>query len=102
MKELKHPNIVRLLDVIHTEQKLMLVFEYVDQDLKKYMDSFGHNYGSLPLNTIKSFMLQLLRGIAFCHQNRVLHRDLKPQNLLISNRGELKLAGNFQDVCINI
>ena len=37
-------------------------------------------------------MYQLMRGIAFCHENRVLHRDLKPQNLLINNRGQLKLA----------
>lgn len=35
MKELSHPNIVRLLDVIHTEETLMLVFEFMDQDLKK-------------------------------------------------------------------
>ncbi|ORX94227.1 cyclin-dependent protein kinase [Basidiobolus meristosporus CBS 931.73] len=91
MKELKHANIVRLNDVIHTENKLMLVFEYMDQDLKKYMDTHGNN-GALDPMLIKSFMFQLLRGIAFCHENRVLHRDLKPQNLLINARGELKLA----------
>lgn len=38
LKELKHPNIVDLISVIHTEAKLTLVFEYVDLDLKKYMD----------------------------------------------------------------
>lgn len=36
--------------------------------------------------------MQLLKGVAFCHDRRVLHRDLKPQNLLINKRGELKLA----------
>jgi serine/threonine protein kinase len=91
MKELKHENIVSLHDVIHTENKLMLVFEYMDKDLKKYMDSRGER-GALDPATIKSFMYQLLRGIAFCHENRVLHRDLKPQNLLINNKGQLKLA----------
>ncbi|KAL1390044.1 kinase-like domain-containing protein [Phyllosticta capitalensis] len=91
MKELKHENIVSLHDVIHTENKLMLVFEYMDKDLKKYMDSRGDR-GQLDPATIKSFMYQLLRGIAFCHDNRVLHRDLKPQNLLINNKGQLKLA----------
>ncbi|KAG0747794.1 hypothetical protein G6F57_003897 [Rhizopus arrhizus] len=90
MKELKHTNIVRLLDVIHTETKLILVFEHMDQDLKKYMDA---RHG-LDTPTIKSFMYQLLKGIAYCHENRVLHRDLKPQNLLISKHGELKL-GDF-------
>ncbi|KAF2109593.1 kinase-like domain-containing protein [Lophiotrema nucula] len=91
MKELKHENIVLLHDVIHTENKLMLVFEFMDKDLKRYMDSRGDR-GALDPPTIKSFMYQLLRGIAFCHDNRVLHRDLKPQNLLINNRGQLKLA----------
>ncbi|KAF2747627.1 Pkinase-domain-containing protein [Sporormia fimetaria CBS 119925] len=91
MKELKHENIVLLHDVIHTENKLMLVFEYMDRDLKRYMDSKGDR-GALDPATIKSFMYQLLRGIAFCHENRVLHRDLKPQNLLINTSGQLKLA----------
>ncbi|KAK9719429.1 negative regulator of the PHO system [Basidiobolus ranarum] len=93
MKELKHVNIVRLHDVVHTENKLMLVFEFMEQDLKKYMDTHGNN-GALEPLIIKSFMFQLLRGIAFCHENRVLHRDLKPQNLLINSRCELKL-GDF-------
>ena len=92
MKELKHENIVSLYDVIHTENKLMLVFEYMDKDLKKFMDSRGNSNGQLQPPTIKSFMHQLLAGIAFCHENRVLHRDLKPQNLLINNKMQLKLA----------
>ena len=91
MKELKHENIVSLHDVIHTENKLMLVFEFMDKDLKRYMDTRGDR-GQLDPVTIKSFMHQLLRGIAFCHENRVLHRDLKPQNLLINTKGQLKLA----------
>lgn len=91
MKELKHENIVSLHDVIHTENKLMLVFEFMDKDLKKYMDTFGQR-GALDAATIKSFMFQLLKGVAFCHDNRVLHRDLKPQNLLINTKGQLKLA----------
>ncbi|GAB7345216.1 hypothetical protein MBLNU457_3592t1 [Dothideomycetes sp. NU457] len=91
MKELKHENIVNLYDVIHTENKLMLVFEFMDLDLKKYMDTRGER-GMLEPPTIKSFMYQLMKGIAFCHENRVLHRDLKPQNLLINNKGMLKLA----------
>jgi serine/threonine protein kinase len=89
LKELRHNNIVKLVDVLHTEKKLTLVFEYMDTDLKKFMDSSG---GDLDLETIKYLLYQLLRGIAFCHEHRVLHRDLKPQNLLINKRLDLKLA----------
>lgn len=90
LKQLQHPNIVRLYDVVHSEKKLTLVFEYLDQDLKKYLDNAGDS--GLDPATIKSFLWQLLQGIAYCHQHRVLHRDLKPQNLLINVEGELKLA----------
>ncbi|KAH9927475.1 Pkinase-domain-containing protein [Epithele typhae] len=93
MKELKHVNIVRLYDVIHTETKLVLIFEYCERDLKKYMDVHGER-GALDPVTVRSFMYQLLKGTAFCHENRVLHRDLKPQNLLINRKGELKI-GDF-------
>jgi cyclin-dependent kinase len=61
----------------------------LDQDLKKYLDECG---GIIPKPSIKSFLYQLLKGISFCHDHRVLHRDLKPQNLLINRKGELKLA----------
>uniref|UniRef100_A0A7S4BW06 Protein kinase domain-containing protein n=1 Tax=Chrysotila carterae TaxID=13221 RepID=A0A7S4BW06_CHRCT len=88
LKELQHPNIVRLHDVIHTEKKLTLVFEYLDQDLKKFLDTQDR----LESGMIKSSLYQLLRGVEFCHERRVLHRDLKPQNLLINKEGELKLA----------
>lgn len=71
LKELQHPNIVRLYDVVHTEKKLTLVFEFLDLDLKKYMDQLE---GGLDLPTMKSFLYQLTRGIAYCHHHRVLHR----------------------------
>jgi len=89
LKELQHPNIVRLVDVVHTERKLTLVFEFLDQDLKKYLDVCEK--GMEPGIT-KWFLFQLLQGVAYCHHHRVLHRDLKPQNLLINREGELKLA----------
>ncbi|XP_029067509.1 cyclin-dependent kinase 3 isoform X4 [Monodon monoceros] len=90
LKELKHPNIVRLLDVVHSEKKLYLVFEFLSQDLKKYMDSTPAS--KLPLHVVKSYLFQLLQGVNFCHSHRVIHRDLKPQNLLINELGAIKLA----------
>mmetsp|Transcript_12080 Transcript_12080/g.21851 ORF Transcript_12080/g.21851 Transcript_12080/m.21851 type:complete len:233 (-) Transcript_12080:1514-2212(-) len=80
-----------LIDVVHSEQGLYLVFEYLDQDLKRYMDSLAAS-GGLSLPQIKSYLYQLLSGIAYSHSHRVLHRDLKPQNLLVDGHGVLKLA----------
>lgn len=91
LKELQHPNIVRIHDVIHTNKKLILVFEYIDYDLKKFLQSFDKG---IDMKIVKSLLYQLVRGIAHCHQMRVLHRDLKPQNLLVSKEGILKL-GDF-------
>jgi len=90
LKELDHENIVMLKDVVHSENKLYLVFEFLDQDLKQYMDSCGPE--GLSPDLVKSYLYQLLKGVAFCHSHRVLHRDLKPQNLLIDRSGQLKLA----------
>jgi len=89
LKELQHPNIVRLFDVVHTERKLTLVFEFLDQDLKSYLDICD---SGIDLPILKSFLYQLLTGVAHCHHHRILHRDLKPPNLLINREGQLKLA----------
>ncbi|KAL6501994.1 Cell division control protein 2 A [Orobanche gracilis] len=91
LKEMQHGNIVRLQDVVHSEKRLYLVFEYLDLDLKKHMDSCPE-FSQDP-RLVKLFLCQILRGIAYCHSHRVLHRDLKPQNLLIDRRtNALKLA----------
>ncbi|KAG9392263.1 hypothetical protein J8273_5248 [Carpediemonas membranifera] len=89
LRDLSHPNIVVLHEVVSDEDKLALVFEFVEHDLRKVLDLRNKR---LPLNEVKSFMYQLLKGVAYCHKMKVLHRDLKPQNLLISANGVLKLA----------
>ncbi|XP_017270582.1 cyclin-dependent kinase 17 isoform X1 [Kryptolebias marmoratus] len=89
LKDLKHANIVTLHDIIHTDKCLTLVFEYLEKDLKQYMDDCG---SIMSVHNVKIFLFQLLRGLAYCHRRKVLHRDLKPQNLLINEKGELKLA----------
>ncbi|AAW42218.1 hypothetical protein CNBC5500 [Cryptococcus deneoformans B-3501A] len=94
LKELsKDDNIVKLLDIVHSEAKLYLVFEFLDMDLKKYMDTIGEKDGLGP-DMVKKFSYQLVKGLYYCHGHRILHRDLKPQNLLINKSGDLKI-GDF-------
>ena len=88
LRGLKQANIVTLHDIVHTRTSITLVFEYLDCDLKQYME----NVRTVDTNDVKIFLFQVLRGLAYCHGRRILHRDLKPQNLLINQRGELKLA----------
>ncbi|XP_035006013.2 cyclin-dependent kinase 15 isoform X1 [Hippoglossus stenolepis] len=89
LKGLKHANVVLLHDIIHTRESLTFVFEYVQTDLAQYMNQHP---GGLHSHNVRIFMFQLLRGLCYIHSRRILHRDLKPQNLLISYLGELKLA----------
>jgi len=89
LRELSHDNIVQLKDCVQSDGKLYLVFEFLDRDLKKYME--GCN-GLLSPLLVKSYLFQICRGLAFCHSRGVMHRDLKPQNLLVSRDGRLKLA----------
>jgi len=88
LKEMIHPTIVSLLDVVNYDNKLYLVFEFLDQDLKKYMDTVS----SVAPALVQSYTRQLLQGLTYCHQRRIVHRDLKPQNLLIDKKGSLKIA----------
>lgn len=89
LKQLLHPNVVQLKDIIHTETKLWLIFEYIEKDLKRHLESRSE---LLAPYVVKSLMYQLLAGLTFCHTHRILHRDLKPQNILIDSSGNLRLA----------
>ncbi|CAN6440954.1 unnamed protein product [Victoria cruziana] len=92
------PHVVRLLDLKQGQNKegktvLYLVFEYMDTDLKKFIRSFRQAGEKMPAKTVKSLMYQLCKGVAFCHGHGVLHRDLKPHNLLMDKKsGLLKIA----------
>ncbi|XP_031203622.1 cyclin-dependent kinase 1 [Mastomys coucha] len=91
LKELRHPNIVSLQDVLMQDSRLYLIFEFLSMDLKKYLDSIPPGQ-FMDSSLVKSYLYQILQGIVFCHSRRVLHRDLKPQNLLIDDKGTIKLA----------
>ncbi|KAH1011575.1 hypothetical protein HUJ04_000914 [Dendroctonus ponderosae] len=91
LKELRHANIVTLLEVIMDEPRLYLIFEFLSMDLKKYLDNIECGKYMNP-KLVKSYLYQINEAILFCHQRRVIHRDLKPQNLLISANGVIKVA----------
>lgn len=95
LESFEHPNVVRLFDVCTVsrtdrETKLTLVFEHIDQDLTTYLEKAPDP--GVPPETIKDMMFQLLRGLDFLHSHRVVHRDLKPQNILVTSSGQIKLA----------
>lgn len=90
LKDLKHPNIVELIEVVNVGNVLYLAFEYMNQDLRKYMDSC--KVPLLDAQLVKSYLYQILLGLCYCHSRRIIHRDLKPQNLLIDREGNIKLA----------
>ncbi|KAF8590269.1 Pkinase-domain-containing protein [Ramaria rubella] len=92
LKELKDDNVVKLLDIVHADQKLYLVFEFLDMDLKRFMESGNSRGEPITPETVKKFTHQLTSGLNYCHAHRILHRDLKPQNLLIDKHHNLKLA----------
>lgn len=99
LKELCHPNIVTLEDVLMEEARLYLIFEFLSMDLKKYMDSLGSGNMMDP-DLVKSYLFQITNAILFCHKRRVLHRDLKPQNLLINKEGVIKVYNGSSDALL--
>ena len=91
LKSLNHPNIVPLQDLFinHNEKKIYLIFDYFEQDLKAFINKLPADCNK---EIYKNLLQQILLGIEYCHSSGILHRDLKPQNILVSNNGVLKIA----------
>jgi len=89
LKELNNVNIVKIIDMFYGANSLYLAYEYIDKDLSHiiYSKDIVMTEGG-----IKGLMKQFLNGLAEIHKYNVIHRDLKPQHLLLSKKGVLKIA----------
>ncbi|XP_069136673.1 cyclin-dependent kinase 7-like [Argopecten irradians] len=91
LQELSHTHIIGLLDVFGHRSNVSLVFDFMETDLEIVIKD---NEIVLTPGHIKSYTLQTLKGLEYLHSHWILHRDLKPNNLLINQQGILKL-GDF-------
>ena len=89
MEQLEHENVVKFLGAIETENHIHLVLEYVDSGS---LHSVIQKYGNLSEKLAARYLRQVLSGLAYLHENGVVHRDLKSHNMLLSSSGVIKLA----------
>eukprot|EP00440_Ansanella_granifera_P037830 gb/GFBE01041039.1/.p1 GENE.gb/GFBE01041039.1/~~gb/GFBE01041039.1/.p1 ORF type:complete len:486 (+),score=87.03 gb/GFBE01041039.1/:1-1458(+) len=89
LRQLIHPNIVKLKEVIRENDELHMVFEMMDANLYEFMKARGAR--SLPESKVRNIMFQTMQALHHVHKNGYFHRDMKPENLLISG-DTVKLA----------
>ncbi|RXG60639.1 Cyclin-dependent kinase-like 2 [Armadillidium vulgare] len=89
LKKVRHENLVNLIEFFRRKRRLYLVFEYVDHTV---LDELEAVESGLDADTARSHIFQVIRGVAFCHENQIIHRDVKPENVLVSQLGVVKLC----------
>ncbi|KAK4875466.1 hypothetical protein RN001_011888 [Aquatica leii] len=92
----QHPNIVTVREIVvgSNMDKIFIVMDYVEHDLKSLMETMRHKKQTFTAGEVKCLLRQLLCAVAHLHDNWILHRDLKTSNLLLSHKGILKV-GDF-------
>ncbi|XP_064272206.1 cyclin-dependent kinase-like 2 isoform X2 [Passer domesticus] len=89
LKQLRHENLVNLLDVCKRKKRWYLVFEFVDHTV---LNDLEDSPNGLDCDRVRKYLFQILRAIAFCHSHNIIHRDIKPENILVSQSGVVKLC----------
>lgn len=97
LNELNHKNIIKLIDVQTSKdnQKIYLILEYLDTDLKKYLRNLTEQKKLLPKNLKRKILKGILEGVEFFHRKNIIHRDLKTDNILISESFDQVKIGDF-------
>lgn len=89
LQSMDHVNIVNLVDQYIDDTQLVIIEEYLDMDIRKLMHRTKKSFET---NLQQSYAYQLLSGLYYLHTHRVIHRDVKPDNLLIDAKGYLKIC----------
>jgi len=89
LRKLRHPNIVKLKEIIRENDRLHMVFEHMDCNLYELTKNRRKH---LPQERIQNHMFQILQGLCFMHKNGYFHRDMKPENILVLNNDTTKIA----------
>ncbi|KAG5260627.1 hypothetical protein AALO_G00294620 [Alosa alosa] len=89
LKQLRHENLVSLLEVCKRRRRWYLVFEFVDRNL---LDELEFHSSGLEKSRCRAYLYQILRALSYCHQHNIIHRDVKPENVLVSQQGVVKLC----------
>lgn len=89
LKNLSHPNIVRYLGTAREADSLNILLEFVPGGS---ISSLLGKFGSFPESVIRMYTKQLLLGLEYLHKNGIMHRDIKGANILVDNKGCIKLA----------
>ncbi|KAI4378874.1 hypothetical protein MLD38_016297 [Melastoma candidum] len=89
LRNLSHPNIVRYLGTAREEDSLNILLEFVPGGS---ISSLLGKFGSFPESVIRTYTKQLLLGLEYLHKNGIMHRDIKGANILVDNKGRIKLA----------
>ena len=93
LKKMKHPNVVNVVDIAFNNTNIELCLEYCRYDLRKLIECKKGDDSFYNIKFIKNMMYQLLKGVDHLHSHKILHRDLKPQNILVKeDKWILKLA----------
>uniref|UniRef100_A0A8C7J7I1 Cyclin dependent kinase like 3 n=1 Tax=Oncorhynchus kisutch TaxID=8019 RepID=A0A8C7J7I1_ONCKI len=89
LRKFRHENLVNMLEVFRFKKRLYVVFEYIDRTVLEDLERYPRGLDS---KRLRKYMFQILRAMDYLHTSNIIHRDVKPENVLVSNSGVVKLC----------